>query len=180
MSILLINGSPRKQGNTATLGERLLQDIPHQTCHLTDYQLHFVQDYRDTSHPQQDLSDDFAELMTSFAQAEDIVLATPVYWYTMTGQLKVFMDRWFDSYSTGFDFSHKRIYLLVVGADQPQTKALGITQAVQHSCEWLKMDFQGTATVTADGPDDVANMTELPSSFWQLGGRLRANLAPND
>jgi len=175
MTILFINGSPRLHGNTVALGEHFLQDRPHDTVNLAEHQLNFVHDYRDTDHPQQDLTDDYESLMTTFAQADDIVLGTPVYWYGMTGQLKVFMDRWFDSYTNDFDFSHKRVYLLIVGADQPQTKALGIIQAVQHSCEWLKMSFEGTATVTADGPDDVREMTDMPSSFWQLGGRLRAN-----
>lgn len=177
MPVLFINGSPRKHGNTVALGERFLSDTPHTTLHLTDYQLNFIQDYRDTDHPQLDTTDDYETLMTTFAAADDIVLGTPVYWYGMTGQLKVFMDRWFDSYTNDFDFTGKRIYLLVVGADQPQTKALGITQAVQHSCEWLKMTFQGTATVTADGPNDVATMTDLPGSFWQLEGSLRDQFA---
>ncbi|MFC6289738.1 flavodoxin family protein [Levilactobacillus angrenensis] len=176
MTILLINGSPRKHGNTATLGERFLHDYPHTTIHLADHPLHFVQDHRDTALPQRDTTDDYEQLMTTFAQADDIVLGTPVYWYGMTGQLKVFMDRWFDSYTNDFDFAGKRVYLLVVGADAPQTKALGITQAVQHSCEWLKMTFQGTATVTADGPGDVAAMTDLPGSYWQLAAKLHAQV----
>lgn len=174
MTILFINGSPRQNGNTATLGERFLHNLPHTTIQLAAHDLHFVQDHRDTDLPQQDLTDDYEQVMASFAQADDIVLGTPVYWYGMTGQLKVFMDRWFDSYTNGFAFAGKRVYLLVVGADAPQAKALGITQAVQHSCEWLKMTFQGTATVTADGPDDVAAMTDLPASYWQLGAKLHA------
>lgn len=176
MTVLFINGSPRQHGNTAALGERFLHDIPHDTLNLADYHLNFVQDFRDTNHPQMDATDDYEHLMKTFAAADEIILGTPVYWYAMTGQLKVFMDRWFDSYTNDFDFSHKRVYLLVVGADQPQTKALGITQAVQHSCEWLQMQFEGTATVTADGPDDVRNMADLPSSFWQLGSRLRTRI----
>lgn len=177
MSILFINGSPRRQGNTATLGDRLLTDIPHTTRQLADYRLNFEQDQRETTQLQRDLTDDYESLMsTYFAPASDIVLGTPVYWYGMTGQLKVFMDRWFDSFSHDFPFAGKRIYLLVVGADQPEIKATGITQAIHHSCDWLKMDFCGTGVVTADGPQDVANLAILPPSCQTLRQRIQADI----
>jgi len=172
MTVLLFNASARKQGNTATLGERLLTGIPHTTIHLMDHHLNFVQDNRDTDRPQEDPTDDYEMVMTQVAAASDIVLATPVYWYDMAAPLKVFMDRWFDSYTNGFPFQGKRVYLLVVGADQPEIKAAGIANAIRYSCEWLKMDFRGVATVTADGPNDVAEMSTLPASF----DALRLNL----
>lgn len=175
MTILFINGSPRRHGNTATLGERLLQDCPHVTRHLADYQLNFEQDQRATHQPQRDLTDDYDRLMhTDFTGATDIVLGTPVYWYDMSGQLKVFMDRWFDSYSHDFPFAGKRLYLLIVGADQPATKAVGITTAVSQSCDWLKMSFQGTGVATADGSSDVAALATLPPSCLALRQKILA------
>ncbi|WP_407888295.1 flavodoxin family protein [Levilactobacillus sp. N40-8-2] len=177
MSILFINGSPRPQGNTATLGKRLLTGIPHTTRDLADYQLNFEQDQRETTQPQRDLTDDYEHLMTTyFAPASDIILGTPVYWYGMTGQIKVFMDRWFDSFSHDFPFAGKRIYLLIVGADQPETKTTGIIQAVQYSCDWLKMDFCGTGIITADGPRDVANLTILPVNCQVLRQHIQTSI----
>lgn len=176
MSVLFINGSPRRHGNTATLGNRLLTGIPHTTLNLADYQLNFAQDQRETKQPQRNLTDDYEQLMTTyFAPASDIVLGTPVYWYGMTGQLKVFMDRWFDSFSHDFPFADKRIYLLIVGADQPEIKATGITQAVLNSCDWLKMNFCGTGIVTADGPQDVANLVTLPANCQTLRQKIQTN-----
>lgn len=172
MTTLFINGSPRKHGNTATLGARLLRDLDHTTIHLTDYRLNFEQDQRETNRPQVDRSDDFESLMALVRASDTLVLGTPVYWYGMTGQLKVFMDRWFDSYTANFPFANKRVYLLVVGADQPETKAAGITQSVRDSCEWLQMDFRGTITVTADGADDVANRSQLPAAFDRIRNEI--------
>ncbi|GEO66926.1 flavodoxin family protein [Levilactobacillus spicheri] len=177
MTTLFINGSSRTAGNTVALGERLLTDIPHQTIHLIDQHLNFDCDYRDTGHPQADPSDDYQQLMARFATADDIVLGTPVYWYNMTGQLKTFVDRWFDSFTTGFPFAGKRLYLVVVGADDPQHKALGIGQSLQDSCDWLKMTYMGATIVTADGPHDVAQMAQLPADFTALRERLLAATA---
>lgn len=168
MKTLFINASSRNTGNTNAFGERVLEGIPHDTLHLIDYQLNFERDQRDTGDPQLDTTDDYEALMTQFTAADDIVIGTPVYWYNMTGQLKVFMDRWFDSKTNGFPFAGKRLYLLVVGADEPETKATAITDSIKQSCDWLEMTFMGTATVTADGPTDVASMTDLPANAQAL------------
>lgn len=48
MPTVFINGSSRKRGNTAILGERFLDNFPHQTYHLVDYRLNFVHDHRGT------------------------------------------------------------------------------------------------------------------------------------
>ena len=37
MSILFINGSPNKNGNTVTLAKQFLKDKDYQTLHLVDY-----------------------------------------------------------------------------------------------------------------------------------------------
>lgn len=54
MSILFINGSPNKNGNTAALAETLMNGKEYQTLHLTDYKLYgYGQDFED---------DQFAEI----------------------------------------------------------------------------------------------------------------------
>lgn len=40
MSILFINGSPNKNGNTKKLAEVLLKGKDYQTLHLSDYKLY--------------------------------------------------------------------------------------------------------------------------------------------
>ena len=40
MSILFINGSPNKKGNTVALAERLLKNRDYETLHLVDYKVY--------------------------------------------------------------------------------------------------------------------------------------------
>lgn len=169
MTTLLIDGSSRPHSNSAAFGERLLVGIPHQALHLADAQLNFEHDTRGTDQPQGDASDDYAQLFAQFQAADTIVLSTPVYWYNMSGQLKVFIDRWFDSFSHGVSFAGKRLCLLIVGADDPVHKAQPIIeQSVKLSCDWLKMTFMGTATAVADLPGDVAKLPVLPADAQKL------------
>ncbi|MDT7013291.1 flavodoxin family protein [Levilactobacillus namurensis] len=169
MTTLFINGSSRTNGNTVAFGERLLAGIPHTTLHLIDQRLNFDLDQRGTGQPQRDTRDDYEALMAQFAAADDIVIGTPVYWYNMSGQLKTFMDRWFDSFTTGFDFAGKRVYLLVVGVDDPANKATDIiSKAFAESCDWLKMTYMGAATAIADGPTDLQQQATLPAEALKL------------
>ena len=41
-------------------------------------------------------SDDFIELFLRWTQHEVIALASPVYWYAPSAQMKCFLDRWSD------------------------------------------------------------------------------------
>ncbi|MDT6979446.1 NAD(P)H-dependent oxidoreductase [Levilactobacillus zymae] len=169
MTILLIDGSSRPNSNSAAFGERLLVGLPHQTIHLASAHLNFEHDYRETNHPQGDPSDDYDHLMAQFLAAETIVLSTPVYWYNMSGQLKVFLDRWFDSFTHGVSFAGHRLSLLIVGADDPVHKAQPvIEQSVKLSCDWLKMTFLGTATAVADLPGDIQKLPTLPADAQKL------------
>ena len=58
--------------------------------------------------------DDMAELLDEMVQADVIVLATPVYFYTMDAQLKTFIDRTVPRYT---EISNKEFYYIVTAAD---------------------------------------------------------------
>ncbi len=66
MSILFINGSPNKNGNTAGLAEVLLKGRDYETLNLTDYRIgSYGQDFED---------DQLGEVITKMKEAEVIVI----------------------------------------------------------------------------------------------------------
>ncbi len=58
--------------------------------------------------------DDMAEILDKIIAADMIVMATPVYFYTMNGQMKIFIDR---TYSTYLTISNKEMYFIATAAD---------------------------------------------------------------
>jgi multimeric flavodoxin WrbA len=58
-------------------------------------------------------NDDMAEILEKMIAADGIVLATPVYFYTMNAQMKALIDRTFPQYS---QMRNKDMYLIVTGA----------------------------------------------------------------
>lgn len=65
------------------------------------------------------LTDDVAEIMEKVLAAEVIVYATPIYYYEMSGQMKVLIDRMNAMYS--LDYKFRDVYMLTTAAeDEPE------------------------------------------------------------
>lgn len=87
MSILFINGSPNKNGNTVSLTKKLLKDQDYQTLHLVDYKIYsYGQNFED---------DQFDEVVNQMSQVDSIVIGSPLYWHSMSGAIRNLLDRFY-------------------------------------------------------------------------------------
>lgn len=86
--ILGILGSARQDGNTAALTSAVFQ-------HLNDARVIDLNDLsiEPYSYDNPHETDDFCTLAQMMAEAEAVVFASPVYWYSMSGPMKIFFDR---------------------------------------------------------------------------------------
>lgn len=85
---IIILGSSRSDGDTAKAVQILQKNIDCDIVDLNDYAI----SYYDYEHANKE--DDFLPLMRRvIKEYQNIIVATPVYWYTMSGILKVFFDR---------------------------------------------------------------------------------------
>ena len=111
---IAILGSARSQGNTrlaldAVINARPIEIIDLNACRIAPY------DYDHTS------EDDFATICQKISRHDVVFFATPVYWYAMSGILKVFFDRLTDLLKThkhiGRALASKHVYAVVSGTD---------------------------------------------------------------
>ena len=72
MSILFINGSPNKNGNTAKLAAELLNGKDYETLNLTDYTIR--------AYGQNLLGDGLDTVINAMKQADTFVIGSPLYW----------------------------------------------------------------------------------------------------
>lgn len=87
MSILFINSSPNKNGNTAKLAEMLMNGKAYQTLNLVDYKVYgYGQNFAD---------DQFTEIVEQMKAADTIVIGSPVYWHNMSGMVRNLIDRFY-------------------------------------------------------------------------------------
>ena len=72
--------------------------------------------------------DDMAEVLDKMIAADVIVMATPVYFYTMNGQMKTLIDRTYARYTK---ISNKEMYFIATAAD-------GRKQAMERTVEGFR------------------------------------------
>ena len=88
---VIILGSSRSTGNTAKFISNISEKQHLDVIDLNDYDFSYY-DYESKN-----LDDDFLPLIKSIIKKYDtLIFATPVYWYNMSGIMKVFFDRFSD------------------------------------------------------------------------------------
>ena len=118
--VLILSASPRKGGNSDTLCDQFLKgarESGHQAekVFLRDKKIGYCTGCgvcNKTHRCAQD--DDMAEVLEKMVKADVIVMATPVYFYTMNAQMKTVIDRVAPRYS---EVSDKDFYYLLTAAD---------------------------------------------------------------
>lgn len=75
------------------------------------------------------IKDDVNDIMQKVLQADVIVWATPIYYYEMSGQMKVLIDRMNAMYT--LDYQFREVYLLTTAAEEepevPRRAEAGLT-----------------------------------------------------
>ena len=84
MSILFINGSPNKNGNTAALAAELLKDHEYETLNLTDHTIGAC--------GQNLPGDGLDAVIGAMKQADIVVIGSPLYWHNICGSVRNVLD----------------------------------------------------------------------------------------
>ena len=137
MSILFINGSPNKEGNTVKLAGELLEGKGYDTLHLVDYKVYsYGQEYGD---------DQFMEVIEKMKQADVIVLGSPLYWHSMSGAVRNLLDRSYGVVSEE-TFQGKELFFVFQGASPTKEQMAAGDYTVGRYAMLYGMDYQGMAT----------------------------------
>ena len=87
MKTAIILGTSRENGNTHKLVELYRGYKCADVFSLDDYSISFY-DYE-----HKNIGDDFLSLVEQLLKYDNLIFASPVYWYSMSAQMKVFFDR---------------------------------------------------------------------------------------
>ncbi|WP_312095028.1 NAD(P)H-dependent oxidoreductase [Niallia sp.] len=138
---IFLNGSMNIDGNTARLAEEVFQGFDYTPINLAEH--HINQIGQNISGQ----SDDFHNVMKQLIMSDDIVIGTPVYWSSMSGYLKTFIDRFADTLDA--PLAGKRVYLIIQGT-APDDAVPFITNVICHLCRRFQMKYMGLATNSSE------------------------------
>lgn len=137
MSILFINGSPNKNGNTAKLAAKLLSGKAYQTLNLVDYKLYsYGQNFED---------DQFDEIVAAMKAADAVIIGSPVYWHNMCGAVRNLIDRFYGSLRQGALEGRKFVFLFQGAAPEPWMLEKA-EYTMSRFARMYGMDYLGMAT----------------------------------
>ncbi|MGN0053203.1 MAG: flavodoxin family protein [Bacteroides sp.] len=126
-SVLIISGSPRKGGNTDLLCDAFARGAEEaggqvEKIFLADYRIDYFSeaDEQRVGNRANEAEDDVPMLVDKMVRADVIVLASPVYYMNITGQLKTFIDRTFGRYR---EMKDKEFFYLTACADPEESTA---------------------------------------------------------
>lgn len=154
---VIIVGSSRKNGNTTRIVEAIARQYDVDVIHLGDYNFSYY-DYEN-----QNINDDFLPLMKQIIEKyETLIFATPIYWYNMSGIMKVFFDRFTNLLHSEKDWGRrlrgKEFGVISNSHDFEKDLEYNFYLPFQKSAEYLGMNYIGHKHFNADAPEEIENI----------------------
>lgn len=148
--IIFMNGSPNKNGNTFRIGEELLKNKSHDVLHMVDYR---VDQYGVVTE-----ADEIAKLLKQLEDKKTIVIGAPVYWYTVGGILKTFIDRLYMLPESEV-LKGKKLYFFAQGSAPDEGTVKTIEHLASRVAELMGMDLKSVIVDSSDGRKILSNMS---------------------
>ncbi|MBQ0066547.1 MAG: flavodoxin family protein [Firmicutes bacterium] len=173
MKITVINGSARK-GNTYTAIQAFLEGA-------SAHEIEIIQPDKLNIAPCKGCnacgcfkgcvdSDDTNPMVNQLVESDLIVFTTPVYWWGMSGQLKLLIDK---CYCKGAQLKNKKVGVLVVGGSPLESVQYQLIQT-QFECmaKYLNWDLVFYKSYFANKRDDLQNNAEALQELKALGKNI--------
>ncbi len=180
--VLILKGSPRERGNSAVLADEVaagaaeagwqtecvsLQSMDIRGCDGCD----LCKETGDYCAIQDDMQPLYAKLL----EADAIVLASPVYWFTYSAQLKLCVDRWYGLWNVEpHAFRGKRIGIVLTYGDTDLYTSGGINaiHTFESMFRFLRAPIVGLVYGSVSDPGDAQKQPELMKAARDLGRKL--------
>jgi len=144
---VIILGSSRSNGNTTRIVNEIANQFNMDVVNLKDYKFSYY-DYESKNR-----EDDFFPLIKGIIEKYDtLIFATPIYWYSMSGIMKVFFDRFSDliriEKETGRKLRGKKFAVISNSHDDEINYDFYLP--FRLSAEYLGMEYLGNQHFNAD------------------------------
>lgn len=154
-SAIALFSSSRRNGNTGQLIDRIARELDIEVIDLA------ALDISSYDYEHRNRSDDFEPLMRRLLEFEQLIFASPVYWYSVTAAMKMFLDRLSDYLdipellTVGRRMRGKRAYIACTSICNEAPASF--VNTLVDTFDYLGMNYGGIAHVDcSDGYSPVA------------------------
>ena len=179
--VFTVLGSPRKTGNTAALlghfTEGLIDGHPDVKISSVFLQQENISPCRGCDSCKNGaekvcvVNDDMQKYYGAVNEADLIVLATPVYWFAMSAQMKAFIDRLYALDFPNFPAGKKLVLLTSYGDTDARTSgAVNISNGLKQTAELLRMKF--VIDYGASSASPISENKKVLAEVFGLGKNL--------
>jgi NAD(P)H-dependent FMN reductase len=177
MNILILSGSPRKGGNTDLLVEAFVKGASQkhhvEVVSVHDYKINPCLGCNACFMSKDNIcgqKDDMPLIYEKMAHTDMLVIASPVYFYGLSAQLKAVIDRCHNPIRDAFPI--KKMILLLVGAATLPELFDSILAQYQLCLNFFKLEDAGRVLVRGvKDKGDIKNTNALNEAF-ELGKSL--------
>ncbi|HHX8265685.1 TPA: flavodoxin family protein [Vibrio diabolicus] len=154
MKIAVILGTSKSDGNTRNLVDSFAEKSGAKLFDLSNYSISFY-DYEHNNR-----SDDFLSIIHELVDYDHFVFASPVYWYSMSAQLKVFFDRLSDlltiEKNLGRKLKGKSVSVLSTGYNTELPDCF--VQPFELTADYMQLDFKGCEYLAIQSESDLGKV----------------------
>jgi len=184
--IMVVIGSPRRKGNSAALAQRVADGAKDTGAQVETFFLHAM-DIRPCTacdacrtKLKKDciIKDDMKRLYPKLKAADGIVIASPIYWFTISAQTKLFMDRWYAlGGDDGYELAGKKfgIVLAYADADPFISGAVNALRTFQDAFNYIGAEMVGTVYGSAWKAGEIKKNKALMDAAYALGKKMAAD-----
>lgn len=176
-NVLIISASPRKGGNSDTLCDRFAQGAKEsgnnvEKTFIVAKNIGYCRGCGVCNSTHKCVQkDDMAEILDKMVSADVIVLATPVYFYTMDGQMKTFIDRTVPRYT---EIKNKDFYFIMTAADTEKASLERTLEAFRGFTEDCLEGAREAGIIYGVGAWNVGEIKNTPAydEAYEMGRKV--------
>jgi multimeric flavodoxin WrbA len=180
-SIIILKGSPRAQGNSAVLADQVAAGAIDSGAQVDSFYLHGM-DIRPCDGCDFCvetgvcvIKDDMQALYPKLLAADAVVLASPIYWFTYSAQLKTCIDRWYAIFNYKNDLFKGKPFGVVLsyGDTDPYTSGgINAIHTIETMLHYLQADVAGWVYGSLSAVGDAQKHPDLMEKAYKLGKKL--------
>jgi multimeric flavodoxin WrbA len=183
--VVIALGSPRKNGNSAALAEQIALGAESAGAKVETLFLHGMnispcQSCWHCWKPDAEgcaIDDDMQTIYPKLLEADAWVIASPVYWFNVSAQTKLFIDRLLalPAYdSNAFAGRGIGIAMSYGDVDVYKSGCINALRSLEDSIRYIKAELIGMVYGSAHEPGEIRKNTALMAEALELGKKLVA------